>query len=275
MRVPLIICAKNEQAALGACLDSLGAACAFAEARRPLSFDVRVVLDDTSDGSESIARARGATVLRSTGGKVEAQRRGLAHCEGARAPFAIFSDADVAVDDDTLDALCAVMLDDPSVQVAHPPKQPVPPARSTALARALHVYNRQRGFSAQRTWFSGKLFAIRAWSVPPPDELRARLHALDPFLRSGALRVDDVYLSRAVVARHGPTAIRETARGCVWFRAPETFRGMYRYYRRLQKELERVDRLFPEWREAGRRFGARRTDARLLERATADERRAF
>jgi len=271
VRVPLVVCARNEEAALGACLDSLDAARAWAEARLDVRFDVRVVLDDTTDGSEQVARARGVRVERSSGGKVEAQRRGA----DAGAPFVIFSDADIAVERDTLHALARLMLDDPSVAIAHPPKRPVPPARRTALADAIHSYNLHRGFSAERTWFSGKLFAIRAWSMPTRAELAPRLAALAPFLRDGALRVDDIYLSRATIAAHGVAAIRETGAGCVWFRAPETWRGMYRYYRRMRLELERLELLFPEWRALHRRYGVRRVDAQLIARLDARERRLW
>jgi hypothetical protein len=46
----------------------------------------------------------------------------------------------------------------------------------------------------------------------------------------------------------------------VCFRAPETWRGAYRYYRRMRMELERVSALFPELDAAHARFGARRAD---------------
>jgi glycosyltransferase involved in cell wall biosynthesis len=267
MRIPLVVCAKNEEAALGACLDSLDAARVWAEARLELRFDLRVVLD----GSEAVARARGVRVERSRGGKVEAQRRGA----DAGAPFVVFSDADIAVERDTLHALARLMLDDPTVAIAHPPKLPVAPSRRTPLAEAIHLYNRHRGFSAERTWFSGKLFAIRAWSMPARAEIAPRLAALEPFYRLDGLRVDDIYLSRATIAAHGVRAIRETAAGCVWFRAPETWRGMYRYYRRMRMELERLALLFPEQRALHQRWGVRRTDPRAVEKLSARERRLF
>ena len=47
---------------------------------------------------------------------------------------------------------------------------------------------------------------------------------------------------------------------------------MYRYYRRMRRELERIDSLFPESREAHRAFGSRRAD---LAGAPAADRRAW
>ena len=89
------------------------------------------------------------------------------------------------------------------------------------------------------------------------------------------LRVDDVYLSRTVAREHGPAAIRETETGALWFRPPETLRGMYRYFRRMRMEIERLDRIFPETRATHAKHGIRRTDAAAVARATDEERRLF
>src|SRR5439155_21333019 len=121
-----------------------------------------------------------------SGGKVEGQRRGA----DPSAPFVVFSDADIAVERGTLHALARLMLDDPSVAIAYPPKRPVEPLHGTPLARAIHLYNLHAGFARERTWFSGKLFAIRAWSMPTRAELAPRLAALEPFYRLDGLRVD-------------------------------------------------------------------------------------
>ena len=56
------------------------------------------------------------------------------------------------------------------------------------------------------------------------------------------------------------SAIAETTEGEVLFRAPETLRGMNRYYRRMRRELERLDRMFPETAAVHRRTGRRAPD---------------
>ena len=150
-----------------------------------------------------------------------------------------------------------------SVAVAFPPKIPLPPRRRTLVARALYEYNLHRGYSSQRTWFSGKLFAIRDWHVPTPTEVRARAQSLprSPFHDLLApLRVDDIYLSRRTVTLHGVAGLRETRRGAVYFRAPETLGGAYQYYRRMRREIERNDMLFPEMTEVHRMHGRRAQD---------------
>jgi hypothetical protein len=266
--VPLTVTARDEERALGPCLDSLIAAIAVAEQRHALTIDLAVVLDDCRDNTAAIAASRGVRTIASHGGKVEAQR--IAQRHGA---FHIFSDADIVVEPDTIAALCEAMLADDRVQVAFPRKLPLAPRRRSALADALHVYNARRGFSSQRTWFSGKLFAIRAWAVPDAAEVARRASALAAsrfYDLAAPLRVDDIYLSRHVRSVHGPAALRETP-GVVWFRAPETWRGMYRYYRRMRRELERIDLLFPEIRAP--QHDSRRADE--LAAATPDERRAF
>jgi cellulose synthase/poly-beta-1,6-N-acetylglucosamine synthase-like glycosyltransferase len=262
--IPVIVCAKNEERALGATLEALLAACDHAEARSAFTYDVRVVLDDTTDGSAAVARRHPrVTILESSGGKVEAQRTGLRAHAGAPAPFAIFCDADVRPSEDALHALSRLLETRPEIQVAMCPLRPLPPRRRTPLAAALHTYNLRRGFSSSRTWFNGKLFAMRSWDVPSRAALASRIAALpvDPFYDlSAGIVIDDIFLSRAVVLAHGPAALAETTSGEVLFRAPETWRGMHRYYRRMRRELERLDVLFPETALAQRRHGRRSAD---------------
>lgn len=261
MSIPVTVAAKNEAQALGPCLDALLASVRHA-ADRGIQLDLLVVLDDCTDDTEAVARARGVPTMRSSGGKVAAQRAGL-----RAGPFAVFVDADVLVTPPTLAALAETMLARPEVEVASPRRVPLPPVARGWLPRALHVYNRERGFSSQRTWFNGKCFAIRRWEVPTLQQLAPRIARLpvDRFHDYAAgMRVDDIYLSRRVIAEHGPEALVETAEGCVYYRAPETWRGMYRYYRRMRMEIDRVSAMFPELGAAHRRFGSRRAD-RLAE----------
>ncbi|HUB05377.1 MAG TPA: hypothetical protein VMB50_00160 [Myxococcales bacterium] len=271
MIAPLTIAARDEERSIGACLDSVLAAIAWAQARLPVTIEPLVVLDDCTDGTERAVRARGVPCVSSTGGKVEAQRRGLRPGDAA-----IFTDADIVLERETLAAMLNLLLARPEVQVVSPPLVPLPPRRRGRLAHAVHVYNCNRGFSSQRTWFNGRCFALRRWAIPTPAELAPRVARLphDAFYRfDEGLRVDDVHLSRQLAASHGASAFAETAVGRVHYRAPETLRGMYRYYRRLRRELERESLLFPELEPAHRRLGRRRAD--LLASASPGERLAY
>jgi glycosyltransferase involved in cell wall biosynthesis len=265
LTIPLTITARDEERAIGACLDSLLAAVAVAEREHAVAIDPLVVLDDCTDRTAAIAAARGVRTLASSGGKVEAQRAALRG--GA---FHIFSDADIVVEPTAIAALCAAMLANEQLAIAMPKKLPLPPRRATPLATALHAYNARRGWSSERAWFSGKLFAIRHWSAPSSRELATRAAGLPAsrfYEYAAPLRVDDIYLSRRTVHDHGRDALREVD-ATIHFRAPESARGMYRYYRRMRRELERIDRLFPELPKQHR-------TPDLLASAPPDERRAW
>ncbi|MCH9686372.1 MAG: glycosyltransferase family 2 protein [Deltaproteobacteria bacterium] len=272
--VTLAVTARNEAGCIAQCLRSLLCAVDHAQRRRPVRFDVVVVLDACTDQTGAIARRfEGVRTLESSGGIVEAQR-----AVATTTAVVIYADADIVVEPETLLGLTDAMEADPALRVAYPPKQPLPPHRHSTMANALYVYNLRSGFQTRRPWFSGKLFAIRGWSIPTRAELGPRLAALrrDNFydLHAG-MRVDDIYLSRTIIAADGPRAILQTNTGLVWFRAPETFEGMARTYRRMRMEIERLDRLFPETRAVHRRFGVRGYDRDALRKAPASERRAW
>ncbi len=234
MIIPVTITAKNEARAIGRMLDSLRTAIAYAHAHEPrLRLDPLVVLDDCADATGVIAEGRGFTCVTSSGGKVEAQRRGLRD-----GPFAVFADADIVIGPTVLAELASVMLAKPEVRVAFPMKHPLPPRRRTPLARALHVYNQRE--PATPRWFSGKLFAIRDWSIP-----------------RGVI-ADDIYLSRVVMRDHGAGALHRTP-SPIWFRAPETIAGMYAYYSRLRSTAEQLDATLPGVRFGGEPPGILRT----------------
>lgn len=272
--IPLIIAAHNEEKSIEACLASLLEAAAVAERALPVRIEPVVAADRCTDRTEEIARRMGVRVERVSGGKVEAQRS----CARPGAPFQLFSDADIVVEPPTLRGLCRVMLERPGVQAAYPPKSPLPPRRRSPLAWAVHGYSRDEGFQRRRTWFDGKCFALRGFDVPTREQLGPRAEALgkDRFYlyREGVI-ADDVYLSRLIVHRWGVAALARSDEGRLWYRNPETASGVYAYYRRIRRELERLDRLFPEMAESGRRFGYRRTSLRRWLEAPLEGKAAF
>jgi glycosyltransferase involved in cell wall biosynthesis len=241
----LALCARNEEQSLPGCLRSVIRSVENAEARLSLRFDVVVVADDCTDRTVAIAESfHRVRVLTSSGGKVEAQRR-----VANSTPFVLFCDADILLTDETVAAVCEAMLADSRLQIAYPVKLPLAPKRGTLLAAALHCYNRVNGFQERRRYFNGKFFAIRDWRVPTLAELRPGLAALpmDRFYDFHAgVNIDDIWLSRDILRRHGADAIHEMARGPIWYRPPETFAGMYRTYHRMRREIERLNTMFPE-----------------------------
>lgn len=244
--ITVAVTAKNEAEAIACTLRTLAVACAFAEKCGRVRPRLIVILDDCTDQTESIVRREfpQLEIIPSSGGLIEAQRQ-VAHDR----PFVIFCDADVQVDEAAIAHLAHAMLDDATLQVAYAAKSPLPPQRKTLMAAALHCYNRVNGFQQSRRYFSGKLFAIRDWQAPTLAELQPRLRELprDTFYDYHAgLRVDDIWLSRDILRRYGPAAIREVPGAHLWFRPAETLGGMYQVYLRMTREIERMNVMFPE-----------------------------
>lgn len=266
MTITIAVTAKNEAGTIGACLQSLITSIEKAEAVNSSRFDLIVVLDDCTDGTEAIAKTfPRVTATHSSGGLVQAQRS-----VGTRPPFVIFSDADILVSPETIGEITEVMLADSDLQVAYPQKKPLKPARKSPLAFALHTYNLHDGFETKRSHFNGKLFAIRSWHIPTREALADKIEPLPPsnfyYFESGIL-ADDIYLSKSVLKDHGPDAIREVTEAQIFYQAPETFEGMHRYYRRMRIELERMSYLFPEFNPNTSKHPKRQTDWERLKAA--------
>lgn len=240
------VTARNEAGGIGAMLDSLCRSVAAAEAAGIIRAEVVAILDECTDATEDIVRRDfpHIAIRLVSGGLIEAQRS-VAH----HRPFVIFCDADILLGEEAIGTLAAAMLGDPALQVAYAAKRPLPPRRRGLMAAALHCYNRVNGFQTARRYFNGKCFAIRDWQAPAREELAPRLAQLpeDRFYNYHAgLRVDDIWLSRDILMRHGAEAIREIPGATIHYRPPETFTGMYRMYLRMTREIERLNVMFPE-----------------------------
>lgn len=253
MRV--VVPARNEQGRIAGMLASVFAG--LHTARRlgaDWQSEVLVVLDRCNDQTRELALAAGAEVRSCPfpHGKVEALRTGM----DSAVDIHVCIDADVRVGARTLFDLVETLRSEPQLQATCPPLRPDPlRGMRTPLSWALHRYNAARGFSSERLWLSGRCYAVRRVHFPGPLELRMRAQQVPPALRfpglSGPLVADDVWLSRALLAR-GEHTIRHLATDPVQYRAPSSYRGMARTYRRLRRELRRVDLLFPELPSPGR-----------------------
>jgi len=253
--VRVLIPARNEQARLGAMLASVFAALARAQQLGAhWQSDVLVVLDRCSDASRQVALSAGARVLDcpAPGGKVAALQAGAS----AQVDVHVCIDADVLVGPCTLFDLVEALRCAPQLLASCPPLRPEPlRGLVTPLAWALHRYNAARGFSSERLWLSGRCYAVRELTFPAPAELRARALQRPSTVRvpglADPLLADDVWLSRALLARR-PDAIRHVDTDPVIYRSPASYRGMSRTFRRLRRELQRIDLLFPELPGPGR-----------------------
>jgi len=271
-RIPIGITARNEAKNILALLSSLREAVHYASAELPCTYQLHILLNDNTDHTPAlIAGLDDVTVWHTTGGIVEAQRRLVEQCRDS-APFVVFSDADILVDRDTLLAITRVMLTSLEVEVCYAEKYPIPPIRRTPLARALYLYNLREGYQTARHYFNGQFFAIRHWRIPKPDELHWDRRLDTPFLHlSAGIRGDDIYLSREVLSRAGPGAIRCLPAAGIRYRPPETLRGMFRKYQRMRLELERMACYFPQTESVHQKWGRRRADRSKLRAAPFGE----
>lgn len=243
--VRVVVPARNEARSLPALLASVQTAIARAR-DRGAAWDVVVVVvtDRCTDDTAAIARDHGAVVSDATeAGKVEALRAGFDNA----ADVHVCVDADVVMGADTLFDLVQTLLTTPTALATCPPLAvPPSPAKVTPLAWALWRYNRARGFSSERLWLSGRCFAVRHVDFPTVVEMTKRALDASASALAGPLLADDVWLSRRLLHHGGAGAIVHVDTDAVVFKPPATFVGMSRTWRRLRREVRRIDVLFPE-----------------------------
>ena len=109
LRLTIIVPAFNEEAYLGPTLDSVHAAAERLRARSRVDIETIVVDNNSDDGTATVARNRGASVIHEpVQGIARARNTGARHATG---DVLVFVDADVAVPRTFLDAVHATMRD--------------------------------------------------------------------------------------------------------------------------------------------------------------------
>ncbi|GAA3194279.1 glycosyltransferase [Dactylosporangium siamense] len=258
------VAARNEEATIGQTLRSIEAA--VAEVPGPVPAEIIVALngctDRTRDVVEHYEAGDGVTVhvIETAPGLIEAQR---AIARLARsAEHLILVDADCVLDPGCLRELVRVMAEHPDAEAAW--ASMVPAGDGTAFWPVVYNFADYHPDVVHRgRHLCGRAFAIRhydvAWRVPhrQPD-VDARV-AEYLSLQRGPVS-DDSYLSRAIVDRHGPGAIRHAAAARVTFHPIPRLRDFARAQRRKTYEARRLDLLFPEYRGVRRRHFGRRID---------------
>ncbi len=261
MNILIAITAKNEELTIRDTIVSIRFAIVAAEQALGVSYELNVVLNDSTDKTvENIPPD--ISIITTVGGIVEAQR-----AVANMTSFVIFSDADILVSPEALIEVTRAMKDDSDLAVAYPNKIPLNPVNSSWLAKALYTYNKNHGFENTRLHFNGKFFAIRNWDIPKKQAFQ-NLNG-DPLwsLQNGVI-ADDIYLSKSILFNLGAEAIQQTD-GVIYYQAPASFKGMYQYFRRMKIELKRVELLFPDlyWHKGAER----KTDFAKLKSACSRE----
>ena len=270
MKIPIGITARNEAANILALLASLRLSALRATEALGVEYELHVLLNDNEDHTpQLLAGQTDLQIWQTHGGLVEAQRALVAARPDV--PFVVFTDADILIHPDTVTELTAALQSNPAIQIAYAEKYPILPNRRTLLARALYLYNLREGYQTRRNYCNGQCFAIRRWHIPTPAELTWDPAADNPFLHLAAgIRADDIYLSRDLLLRAGPSAFQCTPAG-IQYRPPETLTGMFRKYQRMRLEIERLHHFFPVSRQTHSRWGRRGVDRENLRRAPLPE----
>jgi glycosyltransferase involved in cell wall biosynthesis len=270
--IPLVVTAKNEEKSIKQCVESIIRSVDSIERRHSYQFDIVIILDDCIDQTEYIVECFSRVrILKSTGGIVAAQR--LAS-ETIIADFIIFSDADIYIEEEALLSIVKAMTENNYLRIAYPIKRPLAPLAPTLLAKAIFTYNQHNGFQTKRHYFNGMLFAIREWSIPSLDSLRPRIRQLPTcrfYCFEEGIRTDDMYLSRRILEECGRAAIQEVSPGVIFYRPSETYTGMYRTYRRMRMEIERLNKLVPSSQSTYKRDGVRKYDRKSLVNANVSD----
>ena len=260
MNILIAITAKNEELTIRDTIVSIKSAIIAAEQALCVSYELTVILNDSTDNTINCIPSE-ISIIKTTGGIVEAQR-----AVANTSSLIIFSDADILVSSRALIEVTKAMLEDSNLSVAYPDKIPLNPIKPTWLATALYTYNKNHGFENTRQHFNGKFFAIRNWNIPEKETFKDKEHTI--WMLQNGVVADDIYLSKSILAEKGPDAIKQTS-GDIYYQAPASFKGMYRYFRRMKIELSRVSLLFPNlsWPSGAKRT----TDFSQLKKASLRE----
>ena len=109
MKLTVIVPAYNEEAYLGATLESVGSAASYLRTRSEVDVDIIVVDNNSDDGTAVVGRDKGATVVREpVQGVATARNTGARHADG---DVLVFVDADVIVPPELLHEIHATMSD--------------------------------------------------------------------------------------------------------------------------------------------------------------------
>lgn len=262
--IPIVITAKNEESCIFHCLTSIMHSINNIKKSNGIKSQVYVVLDDCTDKTENIVNTFEKVIsLKSSGGIVEAQRTAV---DSINSDFIVFSDADIHVEEKALLSIIQTMLSKPALQICYPNKIPIKPTANTFIAKALYSYNINNGFQSKRHYFNGRLFAIRNWFIPKPESFKDQPHCHFYRYQDGIL-CDDIFLSRRVLMLQGRNSIQEVEDGNIYYRPPETYTGMYRTYKRMRMEIERLNVLFPKSLETHNESGVRKYDTKSKKEA--------
>lgn len=232
--------------------------------------EVIYCLNGCTDQSENLlrnmtsasARMDNFQIIESAPGKMNAQMAILGSRKFKDAPLC-FADADILMGRSTLAALHNRLVKDPDCVVSYAHVEPhyddKYDAQQSSFPDLLFSHYNYRKHQGPRNYFHGRTFMMRDASLL--DEMGQdlaerveRVRQIDPWyvdhlgLEKGPL-IDDIYLSRVIVAEHGLKGIAEVPEARILFHPPTTVEDYFRVLERTRAEIKRLDLLYPEHAE--------------------------
>ncbi len=229
--------------------------------------EVIYCLNGCTDQSESIlrnmtgpsSRMGNFDIIESQPGKMNAQQAIVANRRFKDGPIC-FADADILMGRNTLAALHQKLTNDPDCMVSYAHVEPhydnKANGNQSSFPDLLFSHYNYRKHQAPRNYFHGRTFMLRDAHLF--DEMGhdlaervERVRKVDPWfvehlgLEKGPL-IDDIYLSRMIVAEHGLAAIAEVPEAKILFHPPTTVEDYFRVLERTRAEIKRLDLLYPE-----------------------------
>ncbi|WP_327010337.1 glycosyltransferase family 2 protein [Dactylosporangium sp. NBC_01737] len=262
------VAARNEEATVAQTLRSIEVALSVLPA--PVPAEIIVAVNGCTDRTREVvedyaAVPRGGVtiqVIESAPGLIEAQRAivRLARSE----EHLILVDADCVLDPGCLRELIRVMAEHPEAEAAWASMVPADHDGRPGFLRVVYNFADYHPDVIHRgRHLCGRAFAVRHYDVawrpvhrtPDVDPRTAAYLSLERGPMS-----DDSYLSRVIIDRHGPGAIRHAAAARVHFQPIPRLRDFSLAQHRKTYEARRLDLLFPEYRGVRGRHFRRRID---------------
>lgn len=242
------IAARNEENTIRQMLNTALLALSFMPAD---AVEVIVAINDCTDNTEAIVRevvaetSIGIRVVHSDKGVIPAQRTimKMRRLKG----IAVFLDADLLIDRQCIRKLVQAM-EDPSVYVAWGRPIPYDAGHPKFKSIIFNFSSYHPNLMAKKVYFTGRAFAVREYIIPTnptiPGSIDSKL-AKFLCLKEGPI-IEDMYLSRAIIKRHGIEAIKYVASAKVYFQPIASLKDFYYSRRRAAIEHIRLDMLYPQ-----------------------------
>lgn len=256
------ICARNEEANIKSCLDSVLSNCK--QFSKDVKIYIYICLNGCTDFTEKIVDDFifnytddfPIEKLASRDGLINAQRIIVARSTRLAPGILFFVAADVILGDFCLVNLYNALISDKDLVVCCANSLIKECGRNYFMARLSCVFESEPQVMTERRYFIGRAFGVREWVVPLPEDMALQMEAvknkiginLFQFLNiNSGILLDDLFASYRAVHEHGFKAILCCNDSIVYHPVIRSLKNYYLMSRRMFIEKEKLSLLFPEF----------------------------